>query len=160
MIPSVKQYIKKCEEFFICADSGDKGAVGVEYSDQRRGLYNFIVKGSVSFNTINGSTLTQEIYKRDNGLINVKHHLNNDLILRAEEDFYIIGFSCLEKTTDWEGEIKTGSFTGTDNSWLIIFDGNPVINGQTLQRYDYAKLENKLYDVTLNDGVIAVFKKL
>ena len=52
------------------------------------------------------------------------------------------------------------NFTGNDKSWLVCFDGYPVVNGQDLKRWDYAKLDNKEYEVNINDGVIGVFTKL
>ena len=51
-------------------------------------------------------------------------------------------------------------FTGDDRSWLICFDGRPVINGVEVQRMDYAKLENKWYDVEINDAIVGVFTRL
>ena len=47
----------------------------------------------------------------------------------------------------------TESFDG-GKSWLICFDGNPIVNGKELSRWDYSKLEDKHYDVTINDGCI------
>ena len=42
---------------------------------------------------------------------------------------------------------------------MICFDGRPVINGIELARMDYAKLENKHYNVDIKDGLVGVFKK-
>ena len=44
-------------------------------------------------------------------------------------------------------------------SWLVCFDGKPVVNGKVLHKLDYAKLEQKLYNIELNDGLIGVFTK-
>ena len=52
------------------------------------------------------------------------------------------------------------SFMGNDKSWLICFSGDPIINGVRLKFMDYAKLENKHYDVELNDAIVGVFTKL
>ena len=44
---SVKRYIKKCEEFSICSEIGDRaGLVFAEPADERRTLYQIAVKGS------------------------------------------------------------------------------------------------------------------
>jgi len=43
---------------------------------------------------------------------------------------------------------------------LVCFDGRPVINGVELARMDYAKLENKHYNVDIKDGLVGVFTKL
>ena len=64
-----------------------------------------------------------------------------------------------KKNIDWDGRLVTESFTGDDKSWLICFDGNPVVNGKVLHKLDYAKLEQKLYNVEVNDGLIGVFTK-
>ena len=45
-------------------------------------------------------------------------------------------------------------------SWLVCFDGSPIINGKVLHRLDYAKLEKKSYNVEINDGLIGVFTRV
>ena len=159
MNPSIKRFVKKCEDFYICAEIGEKNAVGVEYADDRLTLYQYIVKGKISFNTIDGNNFTREICESKDGLIDVKKYLNQRLLLTADEDFFMIGFNSINKNVSWDGELKTKSFTGNSNSWLLVLDGKPSINGKSLRRFDYAKLEDKLYDVNLNDGVIGVFTK-
>ena len=47
MNPSIKRFVKKCEDFYICAEIGEKNAVGVEYADDRLTLYQYIVKGKI-----------------------------------------------------------------------------------------------------------------
>ena len=42
MNPSIKRFVKKCEDFYICAEIGEKMAVGVEYADDRLTLYQYI----------------------------------------------------------------------------------------------------------------------
>ena len=49
---------------------------------------------------------------------------------------------------------------GDDRSWLICFDGEPVINGIEIKPRDYVKLENKNYDVELNNAIVGVFTKV
>jgi len=70
------------------------------------------------------------------------------------------GFNALSPNQDWDGELIKESFDGDDRSWLICFKGNPIINGKELKIMDYAKLENKFYDVNLNNAIVGVFKKL
>ena len=43
MTPKIKRLIKKCEEFYICAEYGDKDAIGVEYTG-RLTMYQYIIK--------------------------------------------------------------------------------------------------------------------
>ena len=79
---------------------------------------------------------------------------------QAHDNFYVAGFNPLDKNDDWDGKIIEESFYGNDRSWLICFDGNPIVNGKELKLFDYAKLKDKEYDVNLNGGVIVMFTKL
>ena len=159
MSPKIKRLIKKCEEFYICAEYGDKDAVGVEYSG-RFTMYQYIISGTTSFNLIDGDKLIQERYSRENELIDVKKYLNDRLLVIAEEDMFMVGFNTLDRNVDWNGKLVKDNFIGDDKSWLICFDGYPIINDQELKRWDYAKLENKEYNVIINDGLVGVFTKL
>ena len=40
------RYHKKCEEFSICCEVGDKGVIFLENAEERRTLYQIIVRGS------------------------------------------------------------------------------------------------------------------
>ena len=159
MSPKIKRLIKKCEEFYICAEYGDKDAVGVEYSG-RFTMYQYIISGTTSFNLIDGDKLIQERYSRENELIDVKKYLNDRLLVIAEQDMFMVGFNTLDRNVDWNGKLVKDNFIGDDKSWLICFDGYPIINDQELKRWDYAKLENKEYNVIINDGLVGVFTKL
>tara|TARA_B100000925_G_C21934689_1_gene441844 strand:- start:416 stop:895 length:480 start_codon:yes stop_codon:yes gene_type:complete len=159
MTPKIKRLIKKCEEFYICAEYGDKDAVGVEYSG-RFTMYQYIISGTTSFNLIDGDKLIQERYSRENELIDVKKYLNDRLLVIAEEDMFMVGFNTLDRNVDWSGKLVKDNFIGDDKSWLICFDGYPIVNDQELKRWDYAKLENKEYNVIINDGVVGVFTKI
>ena len=155
----IKTYVKKCEDFYVCAETGEKGAFGYEFVEDRKTMYQYIVKGKISLITISDDDMTRQICSSDDGLIDVKKYKHRPLCCYADDDFFMIGFNTLHKNIDWVGEIKKESFYGNDDSWLIVFDGNPSINGKTLKRFDYAKLESKKYDVNLNNGVIGVFTK-
>ena len=48
---------------------------------------------------------------------------------------------------------------GNVKSYLICFDGKPVVNGKKMEKWDYASLVNKIYEVELNDGILALFTK-
>ena len=41
MTPKIKRLIKKCEEFYICAEYGDKNVIGVEYPGGRLTMYQY-----------------------------------------------------------------------------------------------------------------------
>ena len=52
MIPRIKRLFKKVEDFVICAEIGDKNAIGVEYPEARKTLYQYVIKGSAYIHTI------------------------------------------------------------------------------------------------------------
>ena len=93
-------------------------------------------------------------------MVNTKEYLYKQRIYYGSEDFHIVGFNPLKPEHDWDGRLVTESFTGDDMSWLICFDGNPVVNGKKLSRWDYAKLETKEYDIQLNGGCLGLFTRL
>ena len=81
-------------------------------------------------------------------------------MLEALEDFYWIGFNTKDKKEDWDGKLINTSFTPEKDSWIICFGGHPIVNGKTLSRFDYAQVSTgKNYDVTINDGYLALFTK-
>ena len=157
---SVKSYIKKCEEFSICSQVGDSaGLVFVEPAVDRMTMYQIAVKGSGRLSSIFNS----EFEVGDANGINfssMKHYMGQTTIFESYEPFHIYGFNTLNKNQDWDGKLINESFDGDDKSWLVGFNGRPVINGLELARMDYAKLENKHYDVDIKDGLVGVFTKL
>ena len=163
--PRLKRFLTRCDnEFSLCAEIGEAGFVGVEYPRERTTLYNYILYGEMTFNTIdaNGLKIHSSVSSDKYSLLNVKDFLNNYAIVRADTDFSAIGFNTLNRKVDWDGKIVTESFVcDNDTSYLVCFDGNPIINEKELRRFDYAKLnKGKDYDISLNDGVIGVFTKL
>jgi len=90
----------------------------------------------------------------------MKHYMGQTTIFESYEPFHIYGFNTLSKNQDWDGKLINESFEGDDKSWLVCFDGRPVINDIELARMDYAKLENKHYNVEIKDGLVGVFTKL
>ena len=157
---SVKSYLKKCEEFSICSQVGDSaGLVYVEPAVDRMTMYQIAVKGSGRLSSIFNS----EFEVGDANGINfssMKHYMGQTTIFESYEPFQIYGFNTLSKNQDWYGKLINESFDGNDKSWLVCFDGRPVINGSELVRMDYAKLEKKHYDVNIKDGLVGVFTKL
>ena len=90
----------------------------------------------------------------------MKQFIGKHIIFESYEPFIQYGFSTLSYDQDWDGELVKGSFQGNQNSWLVCFRGNPTVNGVKLKVMDYAKLENKHYNVQLNDSLVGVFTKL
>ena len=151
-----KAYLKKCEKFSLCLRVGDADFIGCEHVVDRLTQYHYGLRGSGTFGiAFSDKTLD---FKSDGTLVDVRPFLNEYTIYKSDEPFYMIGFNSLHKSDNWNGELVKESFMNTDNdSWLVCFDGHPVVNGKELKRFDYAELHHKQYDVSLNDGVLAKF---
>ena len=91
------------------------------------------------------------------------------IIFQATEDFFTIGFNTLDKGQNWEGRLVSKDETKLNldiirelrkETFLICFDGKPVVNEKQMKRYDYAKIDlNKDYNVELNGGALGLFYK-
>ena len=155
---TVTRFIKKCDEFMICSEIGKSGDIFVDLAEENKTLYQIILKGSgraarffdTNYKEFNAQTET---------LIDKRKYLGCNMIYEAYEDYHTFGFNFLDPKIDWGARLITESFTGDDKSWLICFDGRPVINGVEIQRMDYAKLESKWYDVNINNAIVGVFNK-
>ena len=153
-----KRSFKKCEEFYICCTQGGEGVVHVEKHEDNKTLYAIQAKGSGRCATIFSSDYIEGDEKQNNfGCM--KQFIGKHVIFESYEPFIQYGFNTLSYDHDWDGKLVKESFDGDDRSWLICFKGNPIINGKELRVMDYAKLENKHYDVTLNDAIVGVFTK-
>ena len=156
-IPRYKQYIKKCEEFSVCAIECEKGWIGIEPMQKNYGLYHYCVYGTGKF-AVPFQNYTK-INPRD--FFDMRDYLNNHVMLEASEDFYWIGFNTLDKNQDWDGKlVKNSILTVQKESWMICFDGHPIVNDKKISTFDYAQIyPNKNYEINLNGGVLAVFTK-
>ena len=153
------RYNKKCEEFSICCEVGQAGVIVLEKSTERFTSYQIVVKGSGRMAKVFDSDyIVGDSHK--NNFIDMKKYLGQSTIFESHELFLIYGFNTLSKNQDWDGKLIDKSFEGNYKSWLVCFDGRPVINGVELARMDYAKLENKHYNVDIKDGLVGVFTKL
>ena len=137
---------KKCEEFALCAEVSDGNVVHVEDVSERYTLYQVIVKGSGRMGKIFDSDYVvgdvNGVYFAD-----VKQFLGHHTVFESFEPAQMYGFNTLDLEQDWDGKLIEASFQGDDKSWLVCFDGRPVINDVELSRMDYAKLENKHYNL-------------
>ena len=153
------RYNKKCEEFCICCEVGEAGVIGLEKSTERLTLYQIIVKGSGRMaKTFESDYIVGDSHK--NNFLDLKKYLGHHTIFESTKSFFIYGFNTLDSQQDWDGKLISNSFDGDDKSYLVCFKGNPVINGVKLKPRDYAKLENKHYNVTSNNSIVGVFTKL
>tara|TARA_B100000123_G_scaffold269242_1_gene245034 strand:- start:1291 stop:1770 length:480 start_codon:yes stop_codon:yes gene_type:complete len=155
----VQRFFKRCEEFSVCSEFGEKGACVIEPAEERRTLYQIVIRGSGRM----AKTFDSEYLEGDSKnkiMTDLRKFKGQDTIFEAYEDFHMFGFNTLTLGQNWDGKLISGSFMGNDEGWLICFDGEPVINGKELQALDYAKLENKWYNVDINDSVVGVFTKI
>ena len=153
---TVKRFFKKCEEFSICSEIADSGDYFVDGYPDNTTIYHICTKGSVRL----AKPFDGEVDLLSNGeLFDCRKNLYEQRIYQALEDLYIIGFNPLKPEQDWDGELIKNSFMGNVKSYLICFDGKPVVNGKKMEKWDYASLVNKIYEVELNDGILALFTK-
>ena len=155
----MRRYFKKCEEFSICSEEGEANHIFAEHFDERRTLFQIMIKGSGRVAIPFRSEFVLADAKK-NRLINMKKYLGHHTIFESHEPFHIYGFNSLSVDQDWSGKLINESFDGDDKSYLICFKGNPIINGIKVESRDYAKLTNKWYDVDINDSIVGVFTKL
>ena len=160
-IPKSKQSFKKCEEFSICTIRCDKGWIGIETTQKNNGLYHYCVYGSGRFDVPFQNHKDKEINPKD--FFDMREHLDNHVMIEAFEDFYWIGFNRLpNETCDWDGRlIKEDVLTVEKESWMICFDGQPIVNNKKLSRFDYTKVyPDREYKIDFNEGVLSLFTKI
>ena len=155
---SYKRFFRKCEEFSICGVIGDAADIDMDGAMDNNTIYHIVIKGSGRLGTPFDSTSIIASHDKNN-FINEKHLKGREKIYQAFTDFHIFGFNPLQPYQDWDGRLVKESFFGDLKSYLICFNGNPVVNGIKMQRMDYALLQPKEYKVEINDGVLGLFTK-
>lgn len=152
----VTRFIKKCEEFHICCNISDGNNIISEHYDLGHVLYHIGVKGVGRV----GVPFSLDYKKLDafsNNFVDVREWIDSHKIYVTDESSELYGFNSLDRNQDWDGKLIHESFTGNDRSWLICFNGKPIINNVEMQKMDYAKLENKFYDVDIKDAIVGIF---
>ena len=153
----MKRYFKKCEEFSICGALGKKDEILSETAKENITQFQIVIKGSGKVARPFESNFI-ELKSRE--ISDVSTLVGSDRIYKPFEDFEIYGFNSIGEYKSWSARKIINSFQGDDNSWLICFDGRPIINGITLEKMNYTKLTNKKYNVDINDAIVGVFTKL
>ena len=157
-LPRCKHYLKKLEKFSVCALKAEKGWIGIEPEPDSFGMYHYVYYGTSKI----GIPFKGELFTVcDNQFFSMKEHLHSPVMMETLEDFHMIGFNTLDKNEDWEGRMVTENILRVEKeSQLICFDGNPIINGKELARFDYSEIyPNKDYEIT-KEGVLGLFTKL
>ena len=151
------RYFKKCEDFCICGAMGLGNEIIAETAEVNKTLFQIGIRGSgrvaKAFDSNCIDMVAGQIY-------DISHLMGTDRVYQPHEDFELYGFNPINPEDKWTVERVNGSFRGNDKSWLINFNGKPIINDKLLKRMDYAKLEDKWYDVDINDAIVGVFTKI
>ena len=153
------RYFKKFDNWMGCAYKAQAGAFGFEYGEDRRVLYQYIFYGSVKYAK---SFSSESITISEKGkLVDVKEFLDTTTIFSFQEDTFVFGFNTIDGG-DWDGELVSHDEIKSDKeSVLICLEGNPIVNNTKIRRFDYDELTiGKKYNIDLNGGVLALFKKL
>jgi len=158
-VPSCKRFHRKCEDFSLCVNIGESDYVLAEHPNQTNTLYYYGIYGSGKL----GAMFEEESkIIRGKEFVNVKDTLYKYRTFHSLEDFYLIGFNTLDKSIDWDGRLISENLLDVtcDNSYIIYFDGNPIVNGSKMKRYDYAKLtQHSNYSIDIQNGVLGLFTK-
>lgn len=156
---AMQRFIKKCEEFTICASTGDENTLFTDGYPENIAIYHITTIGNIKM----AKPFVAEYVTLDsssNKFVDVKSYLFEQRVYLSSTPYKLYGFNSHDTDQDWNGNLVTESFTGDDNSWLICFSGNPTINGVEMNELDYAKLTSKDYTVNLNGAVVAIFTKV
>ena len=155
----IQKFIKKCEEFVLCGGYGDANGIFTDGFPDNNAIYHIITKGCVKMGRPFESKFI-ELDAKSNNFVDVKDYLYSQRVYTSSSPYHMFGFNAIDPNQMWDGRLVRDSFDGDDNSWLICFKGEPIINNILLKPMDYAKLKNKHYDVYLNDAIVGVFTKV
>jgi hypothetical protein len=153
---NIKKYIKKCEEFTICSEIGDSNIIFTEHAADQITLFHIITKGSLKVS----ESFSNEFCILTRGVHNMKEFCGKHTTYLSLEPFHIYGFCPTNSYVNWDcTEIKE-SFICNKRSYLICFDGNPIVNDKTMQRMDYSLLEiGKDYKIDHQNSILCLFSK-
>ena len=82
------RYFKKCEEFAICSEVGESNFLFPETSDERRTLYQIVVKGTGRVGKIFDSEYI-ELDEQNNYFVDLKKYMGTDTIFQSHTPFHI-----------------------------------------------------------------------
>jgi len=161
-----RRAVRHCEHFSLCVNVGKKGHVIAEDPRERFTIYQYNIYGGGK-----AGVMFEEGYieSQVGVLMDLRPHIHKKVIFEATEDFFTIGFNTLDKNQNWEGRLVKKNETKLDlnyirelkkETFLICFDGKPVVNNKQMKRYDYASINlSKDYGIKLNNGVLGLFFK-
>ncbi len=147
------------DDFSLCNIKVGSGWIGIHPTIENHGLYYYLYSGTPKIGVAFESTL---IELKENTLVSTKEYLDKSLLIETTDNCHLLIFNAVDKTQGWNGSLVTDTFTcDSDNSYLICIDGTPIVNGKTLQKFDYDKLtKGNNYSVSLDGGVLGLFTKV
>ena len=82
------RYFKKCEEFAVCSEVGESNLLFPETFDERRTLYQIVVKGEGRVGRIFDSEYTK-LDEKENNFVDLKKYMGTDTIFQSYKPFHI-----------------------------------------------------------------------
>ena len=168
-IPKCKHFFKKLDKFSVCAMKADPKWIGVEQEPDSFGVYMYVVHGRARI----GVPFEKEYFEvKSKDFFSMQHLLHEPIMMETYDDLYIIAFNSINKNKPFTGSGTTGEVWDgklvteptlhvSKESHLICFDGNPIVNGKQLERFDYADISpDRTYEINLNDGALGLFTEV
>lgn len=157
-IPKSKKSFKKCDDFAICSFWCEPGFVGVEHPLERTSIYQYVVYGSARMGTVFNE---EYMCLTEKNFYSIKKY-DDYTIMKADDELFWIGFNVLDKSHQWDGRIVSeNKLIVNKKSYLICFDGFPMVNDKIFERYSYASLEpNRTYKIDISNGVLGLFTQI
>ena len=88
------RYFKKCEEFAICSEVGEPNLLFPETSDERRTLYQIVVKGTGKVGRLFDSEYT-ELDEQNNYFVDLKKYMGTDTIFKSWQSTTLASYSSI-----------------------------------------------------------------
>tara|TARA_B100000287_G_scaffold305387_1_gene288627 strand:- start:574 stop:1074 length:501 start_codon:yes stop_codon:yes gene_type:complete len=153
-------------DFTLCVNIGKKDYVLAENPIDSNTIFYYGIKGIGKLGTMFSEDY---VLVKEGEFVDVRSYLHKFRIFHSQEDFHLVGFNTLEKGQNWEGRLIKSDEEVLDLhvirelhkiSFLVCFDGKPIVNDKTMKRYEYARLDvSKEYKVNLNGGALGLFYK-
>ena len=162
--PKCKRFFRKCGDFSICVNIGEKGYVLAEHPNERLTIFYYGVYGSGKFGRIFESDFI-ELDSKHNKIVDVQDYVHSKILFEGTEDFHIIGFNTFDKNIKWEAELLTKEdkivTAKPGKSFLLCLEEDVFVNDKKFKRYDYAEIFLGIeYTLNIKDkGALGLFSK-